>query len=228
MTRQELSEMLYNHEFTKQEETEAKSIADICSKEGFRCGSGCPLYVNGNNADDSPRYRAAGDCYVSIVAISKNEQGFNYYVIEVGDRGDYRVTDFQEKWLPRYEEKMRKHYNDCAIPFDCFLHYLLDTRLITSNKKDAEYIINERYCLKATFDESTKKYKLEPLHGYGSGMALDEVLQYGCSYGKPVYELIECPHCYTRFVFNDSQIPNGEKYEIDCPDCGTLLIRKKV
>lgn len=228
MTRQELSEMLYNHEFTKQEETEAKSIANICSKEGFRCESGCPLYVNGTNSDGTTRYCAAGDCYVTIVAISKNEYGFDYYVIEVGDRGYYHITDFQEKWLYRYEAKMRKRYNDCAIPFDCLLHYLLHTKFNTGNRANTEYIINERYCLKATLDEPTGKYKLEPLHGYGSGMALDEVLQYGCNYRKPVYNLIECQHCYSIFAFDDSQIPVGEKYEAVCPDCGTLIKRKRL
>ncbi len=230
MTQQKLADMLYNHKYTEKENAEAKEIADICAREGCDfISAGCPLYIKRIRDDGAPIYRAGtGDGYVSVVAIEKSGYGFDYYIVDVGETGDWGITDFQVKWLPKYEEKVRRRYNDCAIPFDCLLYYLLHTKLFVDDKPDKGYVMYERYCLKATLDEASGKYRLNPLHGYGCGMANDEVMQYGCRFDKPVFELIQCPHCYERFAFDDTAIPVGGKYEISCPNCDVSLMRKKV
>lgn len=38
---------------------------------------------------------------------------------------------------------------------------------------------------------------------------------------------IKCPCCDNQFVFDNSDISEGSKYEIECPKCHTLLMRKK-
>ena len=142
--------------------------------------------------------------YVTVVAIEKDgAYGFDYYIIETGDRNDVIITDFQEKWFPKFEARCQKEWNDCAMPYDCLLYYLLHVKLDSDQRDNAEtvsYVLHERYCLRATVDESTGKYKLEPLHSYGSGMANDEVAQYGCHFMKPVFSKIECPSCHHTWM----------------------------
>lgn len=43
----------------------------------------------------------------------------------------------------------------------------------------------------------------------------------------PKQKNINCPICGHIFKYDDSKIPNGEKYEIVCPKCNGLLKRKK-
>lgn len=38
---------------------------------------------------------------------------------------------------------------------------------------------------------------------------------------------VKCSCCGNQFVFDNSDIPEGSKYEIECPTCHTLLTRKK-
>ncbi len=39
---------------------------------------------------------------------------------------------------------------------------------------------------------------------------------------------IKCYSCNHKWVFDDLNIPDGEKYEVSCPHCGAMLMRKKV
>lgn len=148
MTQQKLADMLYNHKYTERENGEAKKIADICAREGCDfISAGCPLYIKRIRDDGLPIFRAGtgGNGYVSVVAIEKSDYGFDYYIVDVGDTGDWGITDFQVKWLPKYEEKVRRCYNDSAIPRDCLLHYLLHTKLFVDDKPDNGYVMYERY-----------------------------------------------------------------------------------
>ena len=38
---------------------------------------------------------------------------------------------------------------------------------------------------------------------------------------------ITCPVCNHEFKYDDSKIPDGERYEVPCPKCGMLMKRKK-
>ena len=39
--------------------------------------------------------------------------------------------------------------------------------------------------------------------------------------------VVICPHCGKTITFNDTNIPNGQKYEMTCCHCGILIIRQK-
>ena len=39
---------------------------------------------------------------------------------------------------------------------------------------------------------------------------------------------ITCAACCHTFAFDESKIPDGEKYETKCPFCGVTLIRRKI
>jgi predicted Zn finger-like uncharacterized protein len=38
---------------------------------------------------------------------------------------------------------------------------------------------------------------------------------------------VQCPSCSRKFPFFEKEIPIGEKYEVQCPKCNTLIVRKK-
>ena len=44
---------------------------------------------------------------------------------------------------------------------------------------------------------------------------------------EPVFANIECPSCHHTWMFDESNIPANEKYELTCEKCGTVLMRKK-
>lgn len=230
MNNQELKDMIYSRQFTDAEINEAKSIVNILRQEGFDM-VGDFTYKGRRITPRSIGYDGAYR-YITAVAIEKDgSYGFDYYIIETGDRNDVIITDFQEKWLPKFETRCQKEWNGCAMPYDCLLYYLLHVKLDSDQRDNAEtvsYVLHKRYCLRATVDENSGKYRLEPLHGYGCVMVNDEVAQYGCHFMKPVFSKIECPSCHHTWMFDDSNIPDGEKYEVPYKKCGTLLIRKKV
>lgn len=233
-----LSKMLYEHKFTDEENQEMEFIVKILRCEGFNhVYYNSPIYENGIYPDGSTRYSAGGDCCVCITAFQKaEEEGFDYYIIQVGDRGEFFITDFQEKWLPRFEARCQKEFGAQADPRNCLLYYLMRVKLDDDQRDNAEtvtYVLYNGYCLRATIDEETEKYRLEPLvkngklYGCGSGFAVDEFM-HQIGYSKPVFEHIECPSCHHDWMFNDSKIPIGEKYELKCPKCGAMLMRKRI
>lgn len=241
MDNQELKELLYNHKYTNEEENEAKQIVEIIRSEGFvgfpYVDAGCPLYINGTHPNGVIRYLAAGDCgFVNIVSIKKNNDEFDYYIIEVGDRGNFSIKDFQERILPEFEARCQKEWGVHADARNCLLYYLMSVVLDDDQRDNCEttsYVLHNGYCLRAVIDEATERYRLEPLvksgwlYGCGSGFAVDEFMA-DIAYSKPVYTKVGCPSCHHTWMFDDSKIPDGEKYELTCKKCGTKLMRKKV
>ncbi len=111
-----LTETLVNHKHSDEEMTEAEEIVKIIRKEGFSyIDSGCPIHKSDKSTAEEAKYYSSG-LGISVVAIKGEQQGFNYFCVETGDKGYYRITDFQDMWLPRYEKEMKERYKDCAIP----------------------------------------------------------------------------------------------------------------
>lgn len=210
---------------TEDEIQECKEIVKVISSivPSYRLESGNPIYKK-TGSDGNIRYLAGGDCYDSLFCIQKEDgYGFNYYIVEVGDRGYFGFTDFQEKWLLRFEKFT-------TIPYDALIYYLINVIANLHNcfpDDEIEIIFHNGYCLKAT-KKDNGYYSLSPIHGYGSGMAMDEVMQYGCSFMEPVFLKEKCPSCSHEWWFNTRNIPDGAKYDVECPNCKALLMRKKV
>ncbi len=92
MNHQELKEMIYNHDFTDTEISEAKSIVDILEQEGFDM-VGDFTYKGRRIAPRSIGYDGAYR-YITVVAIEKDgSYGFDYYIIETGDRDNGKVVE---------------------------------------------------------------------------------------------------------------------------------------
>lgn len=235
MNNQELKELIWSRQFTDEEISEAKRIVDILRQEGF------DMVGNFTYKDNhiTPQSIGFDGAYrnTAVVAIGKDAiYGFDYYIIQTGDRNSVYITDFQEKWFPKFEARCQKEFGKPADPRNCLLYYLMHIRLDNDQKDNAEtitYVLYDGYCLRATIDEVTEKYRLEPLvrsgelYGCGSGFAVDAFM-YNMGYSKPIFEYIECPSCHHNWMFDESRIPAGEKYETPCPMCGTLLMRRKV
>lgn len=215
--------LLYEHKMTQDEMQECKEIVNIISDivPFYRLSVGNPIY-KATNSDGSVRYLAGGDCYDSLFCIKKEDgYGFNYYIVEVGDRGYFGFTDFQDKWLLRFKEYTTIHY-------DALIYYFINVRASLHNcYPEDEIIFYNGYCLKAT-KKDNNYYSFNPVHGYGSGMAMDEVVQYGCSFMEPVFLKEKCLSCNHEWWFNTRNIPQGERYETTCPKCKMMLKRKKI
>lgn len=224
-----LQKEIYEHRMTEEEKEHCEEIATILDKQGFYYKVGNPIHYIKSLPNGLPYYQAGGECYDTIIAIKDSEKinHFNYYVISVGDRGYFAVTDFTN------EEFRKPYYNPYDeggkdIPFDAFIHYLINrASRYVDEKLPHEYVMHEGYCLKA-IPQDNGKYRLEMIRGYGSGMANDEVAQYGCAFFEHVFAKISCFSCKHKLFFNESGITVGEKYETKCPRCGAFLKRKKV
>ncbi len=232
MTNQELTKLLCEHRYTDQEKREAKRIKTILAGEGFSIGYNCTIHEIGTYSDGEVHYLAGGSCEVSVIAIQREgEYEFNYYIVSVGDRGFFSITDFQERWLSRFEERCQKEWDCNTTPLDSLLYYLMAVKLDNDRKNNVEtvsYVLHEGYCLRATIDEETERYKLEPVHNYGSKKVMNKVIQHVCHFSKPVFVKVECPSCHHTWMFDDSNIPDGAKYEVSCRKCGMILMRKKM
>lgn len=55
-----------------------------------------------------------------------------------------------------------------------------------------------------------------------------ELREFMKKYGDEPGRDVVCPSCQKITLFNDSEIPNGENYEVMCKHCGTLIKRKKI
>lgn len=146
----------------------------------------------------------------------KKEFGFNYYLFTVGEKGNIDCRDFQEI-LPSYKE-----YSNRTMPFDAFIYYLIS--LIDNYDYGNGIYLHDGIVVKASLCEN-KKYRLEMLHGYGSGMAADGIWA-EIEYSEPVFEKIKC-FCGHEFFYCDKNVPDSSKYEVQCPCCKALLMRKK-
>ena len=63
----------------------------------------------------------------------------------------------------------------------------------------------------------------------GSGMAVDSYCMDLGTYGAwDDYVRIDCPSCSKYWYHNQLHIPVGEKYDILCPHCGAMIMRKKL
>lgn len=235
MSNQELKEMIWNRDFTDTEINEAKSIVDVLRQEGGDM-VGAFTYKGTHITSRSIGYDGAYR-NVTVVAIEKDgSYGFDYYIIETGDRNNVYITDFQEKWFPKFEARCQKEWGGPADARNCLLYYLMSVVFDDDQRDNCEttsYVLYNGYCLRAVIDEKTERYKLEPLvksgwlYGCGSGFAVDELMA-DIAYSKPVFAKVECPSCHHTWMFDDSKIPDGEKYELSCKKCGTMIIRKKV
>lgn len=58
--------------------------------------------------------------------------------------------------------------------------------------------------------------------GYFQLLSLNSIPEHGV-----IARPIRCGSCKFIFWFDDSNIPDNEKYECTCPICKTLLLRKK-
>ncbi len=217
------------HTYTEAEIREMNIIIHIIEQEigpGV-LSYGYPFFEDGVDEKGEVRYGAAGVGYASLIAIQEEEYGFSYYLVNLEENHRFTLFDFQKECLPDFQKHCQKEFHDLAIPMDCLIYYLLRIKFHHLLKNPGiTYVLHERYCLRATEEESGR-YKLEPLHSYGCGMADDEVMQYGCHNKKPVFIYQTCPHCSHQWMFDDSKIPEGEKYELVCPMCETTLLRKK-
>ena len=95
-----LTEKLYNHQFTEKENQEAKHIVNNLVQEGFSSiGYGCPIFMKGKDDSGKALYTAKAEEKLFIVTTAKEDYGYDYYVIDIADSGDFVITDFQEEWL---------------------------------------------------------------------------------------------------------------------------------
>ena len=225
MDQQELSDMLYNRQYTEDERLEEEHLVNTIKNEGFDgVDIGCPLqYAYG-------RYSTSKGGYY-IAAIKKNDgYGFNYYITEAANGKDYHITDFQDKQALQIDDWMReKEFGFGSIPFDSLLWYMMTVRLKNDQRKDddnAFYYLHRGFFLRAIMDKATGKYQLKPIV-HGNGMMMDNI-QYMCCYGKPLFERVKCPFCHLAWLFNDANIPIGAKYELYCVKCGSRIRRKKI
>lgn len=211
--------LLYEHKMTQDEIQECKEIVSIVSDivPSYRLQSGNPIYKI-SDSNGSIKYLAGGECYDSLFCIKKKDgYGFDYYIVDVGDKGYFILTDFQEKLLLLFKEYT-------TISYDALIYYLINVRASLHNcNPDNEIIFYNGYCLKATKKDNSY-YSFSPIHEYGSGMAMDEVIQYGCSFMEPVFIKEKCPSCNCERWFNTRNIPQREI----CPKCGMSLKRKKI
>ena len=154
----------------------------------------------------------------SIMCI-KREVGFSYYLFTVDERGNVGCIDF-EKYIPIYE----KTYGE-VIFVDAFIYFLLNKIDAYNEEQSNQIYIHSGHVVKAHLSENGK-YRFELLHGYGCNMGYENAC---CEtgYGEAIYDKIKCP-CKHEFFFCDKNIPNGSKYEVQCPNCKALLMRKKV
>ena len=218
---------IYEHKMTPEEISQCKRIESIIQDAtGFKGGRafsiGNPIYKQGTYPDGSDRYIAAGDCYTSLFCITEDNFHFHYYIVEVGDRGNFGFRDFDDEY-----EKFYKKYHENMIMFDAVLYKIIRNIADEYNIDFKTQFTDHRGILaKVEYHEANNRYSLHLLHGYGSGMAADG-MAHELAYSKPVFVKDKCV-CGHKFFFNDMNIPDGELYECTCPNCGMLLKRKKV
>lgn len=227
----ELTNLLCNHQYTKEEIEESKKIVNIVKTEGFsELSSSFPLI----KSETGDYYYGFGDSspeYLYLIALKLNNGTFNYYIIEGRDRGTYSIQNFQNI-IASYQ----KEWGTQIDSRNCLLYYFMDALLDDDQRDNCEstsYVLYNGWCLKAVLDGDSGRYMLEPLVKsgwlYGNSGEFDiDKFMHQIAYSKPVFTKIECPSCRHTWMFNDSIIPDGERYELPCQQCGMLVKRKKV
>lgn len=203
------------YQMNEEEKQECKDIVAIiraCEPEE-RFDYGNPIYECGTNRDGSTRYLAGGDCYHCIMAINRqNGYGFDYYVVAVGDRGEFCIYDYKAKY-----DQMSKE--SALIHREAFLHFLLSVLADPYNRETKEeYILFNHYCVKA-IPAQNGYYCFEMIHSYGSEIENDKVFEEVCSGGEPIFLKKECSSCYTKWFFNGKYLKADKKYVCECPKC---------
>lgn len=164
MNEHELTNLVYNHQYTEDEKAECYRIVQILEKEGFinQIGSGFPidnpkiidkLFINNNP-----------NLYIYILAIKDEENTFNYYYIEYDNSISY-IMDFQEKWLLELQ-KQATNENVETNPLNCLLYFLIHYKLDNkqrSNYKEISYQFVNGKCMKTIFNIETNKNIYESL-----------------------------------------------------------------
>jgi hypothetical protein len=195
---------LLNYDMNKQEQTHCYEIVKTVNKHK----QGLSPSVECGNPVICSDY-TEGRVFGSIKCVKK-DFGFNYYLFRVGEKGTISCLDFQKR-INSYSQ---------AVPKDAFIHYLLKQ----VDNYNNEIYMYKGFVVKACLAENNK-YRLEMLHDYGSGMGNDNVLHV-IGYQEPIFVKIKC-FCGREFFFFDGEIPDGEKYDAECPHCHVSLKRKK-
>lgn len=208
-------EFLKNYIMSEEEVYECKRIVNAVNK--YQISKRKLYWGYPPITDDLTQGRAIG----SIMCV-KRDIGFDYYFLEVSERGCVTCEDFQEK-LERFKKKNPEINTSRIILVDAFIYYLIQ-KADNFNPNSKVYMYNG-IVTKAHLSRNGK-YWLEMLKGYGSGMANDGILA-EIGYNEPIFEKVKC-FCGHEFFFSDQNIPDGEKYECQCPSCKAMLMRKKV
>lgn len=142
---------IYTHKMTNEEILECKEIVNTVLKivPSYRLEVGNPIYKNGTNADGTYRYSAGGDCYDSLFAIQKEDSyGYNYYIVCVGDRGYFRLNEFNKKYESQYKD--RTH-----MPSEALIYHLINVKASMANiYPENKIVFNEGYCLKISLQDN--------------------------------------------------------------------------
>ena len=139
----------------------------------------------------------------------------NGFFITPGDGVDDKAAE-----ECRFARKNGKYY----MRLSALRNYKIDGRDAT--KEDVKDIAEICGILAYVFEKDGLR-KVLPAFGE-SGTAMDAMC---CSIGTcgawGDYVHINC-RCGNKWYFNQRNIPEGRKYEVQCGRCGTILMRKKV
>lgn len=201
---------ILNHTMNEFEVYEAHRIVDLVNKH--KNNDAPPIKVGNPAITDE---YTQGYTYGTIKCI-KQEIGYAYYLFRVEERGCIDCVD-----LKQCIENMEKTYPKDIVIIDGIMHYLL----ISLGCERHVYYIHNRFLVKAHLDKNGL-YWFEQLHSYGSGMADDE-MQSCIGYGQAIYKRINCI-CGKEFFIPGDKIPANARYEVICPRCGMMLMRKNI
>lgn len=208
---------LYQYKMNDEENAECDKIIEIVRKyePNARISSGNPIGRAGEYEDGTPRFTACGDCYDSIMAIKQeNGNGFEYFVISVGDRGYFEFCIFEEFYNECYRNDSDS--NEKYKMFDAFIEYLIGVKYWVNNNYKYTLIDNYILCVEENDD---KLCKLSRVHEYDSkdeNRYIDEEL---CASNKFVFKEAMCEKWH-RFYYNSSK---EKDTEVRCERCGSKI-----
>lgn len=166
-------------------------------------------------------YYTQGTIFGSVMCIQKENQGFDFYLLRVNDKGQISCEDFQIYFKEVYAKAA-----GLISPHNAFILYLLQlANLYCKGKSNFDIYLHNGVLVKAHLSENNK-YWLEMLYDYKLGLINEDVLNQ-TGYNKPIFNKAQC-FCRQEFFHSDEHIPDGEQYDVECPYCKALLKKKKL
>lgn len=93
--------------------------------------------------------------------------------------------------------------------------------------EDAEVIFHDIPCVVTSRYDKNQHYRLIAMGGTLEQLKNDKSFtkyHKWVAIATPIY----CHSCKNVFWIDDTDIPNGTKYDILCPNCNTMLMKKKI